>query len=186
MKGGISIPPFILFFEKSAFMVSNYGDQTMNSSWIEFKKEIVTQYQAQKQMAEAALARVDDAAFFVHLKEDGDEHTNSLAILVKHLSGNFLSRWTDFLTTDGEKADRQRPREFLHEASDDRAQIMARWEAGWQRLFDTLEALTEEDFAKTVYIRGEAHSVVKAILRNLLHTTHHIGQMDLIATVLKP
>ncbi|MCB9133930.1 MAG: DUF1572 family protein [Anaerolineales bacterium] len=157
----------------------------MNNLWIEFKAEVLDQYQQQKQMAEAALAQVDDAAFFAHLKEDGDDHTNSIAILVKHLSGNFLSRWTDFLTTDGEKADRQRPREFVHEANDNRTQIMERWEAGWQCLFDTLEALTEEDFAKTVYIRGEAHSVVKAILRNLLHTTHHIGQIDLLATVLK-
>ena len=157
----------------------------MNSSWMEFKAEVVVQYQQQKQMADAALSRVDDAAFFTHMKEDGDEHTNSIAILVKHISGNFLSRWTDFLTTDGEKADRERPREFMHDASDNRPQIMKRWEEGWQRLFATIESLTEEDFAKTVYIRGEAHSVVKAILRNLLHATHHIGQMDLLATVLK-
>jgi hypothetical protein len=132
-----------------------------------------------------ALGRVDDATFFAHLKEGGDEHTNSIAILVKHISGNFISRWTDFLTSDGEKADRQRPREFVHEASDNRPQMMERWEEGWQRLFVTLESLTEEDFAKTVSIRDEAHSVVKAILRNLLHATHHIGQIDLLATVLK-
>jgi hypothetical protein len=105
--------------------------------------------------------------------------------LVKHISGNFISRWTDFLTSDGEKADRQRPREFVDEVSDNRPKMMERWEEGWHRLFATLESLTEEDFAKTVYIRDEAHSVVKAILRNLLHTTHHIGQIDLLATVLK-
>jgi hypothetical protein len=157
----------------------------MNSSWMEFKAEVIEQYQQQKQMAEAALSRVDDAAFFTHMREDGDEHTNSIAILVKHISGNFLSRWTDFLTTDGEKPDRERPREFVHETSENRTQIMERWEEGWQRLFDTIKSLTEEDFSKTVYIRGEAHSVVKAILRNLLHATHHIGQMDLLATVLK-
>lgn len=157
----------------------------MNSSWMEFKAEVIVQYQQQKQMAETALSRVDDVAFFTHMREDGDEHTNSIAILVKHISGNFLSRWTDFLTTDGEKPDRERPREFVDEASDNRAQIMQRWEEGWQRLFATLESLTEEDFAKTVYIRDEAHSVVKAILRNLLHATHHIGQVDLLATVLK-
>lgn len=156
----------------------------MSRPWMEFKAEVVVQYQQQKQMADAALGRVDDAAFFAHLKEDGDDHTNSMAILVKHISGNFLSRWTDFLTGDGEKANRQRPREFVHEASDDRSQIMARWEEGWQCLFTTLEALTEEDFAKTVTIRGEAHSVVKAILRNLLHAAHHIGQIDLLATAL--
>ena len=152
---------------------------------MEFKAEVIAQYQQQKQMADAALGRVDDAAFFARLREDGDDHTNSIAILVKHLSGNFLSRWTDFLTSDGEKAGRERPREFLREASDTRPQIMDRWEEGWQCLFTALEALTEEDFAKTVYIRGEAHSVVKAILRNLLHAAHHIGQIDLLATALQ-
>jgi hypothetical protein len=156
----------------------------MNSSWMEFKAEVIAQYQQQKQMADAALGRVDDAAFFARLKEGGDDHTNSIAILVKHLSGNFISRWTNFLTSDGEKADRQRPREFVQEANDSRPQMMERWEEGWQCLFATLESLTEEDFAKTVSIRDEAHSVVKAILRNLLHATHHIGQIDLLATVL--
>ena len=157
----------------------------MSGSLLEFKAEVVVQYQQQKQMADVALGRVDDAALFAHLKEDGDDHTNSMAILVKHISGNFLSRWTDFLTSDGEKANRERPREFMHEASDKRSQIMERWEAGWQCLFTALESLTEEDFARIVYIRGEAHSVVKAILRNLLHATHHIGQIDLLATALK-
>jgi DNA polymerase IIIc chi subunit len=157
----------------------------MNSAWMEFKAEVIAQYHEQKQMADAALGRVDDAAFFAHLKEGGDDHTNSIAILVKHLSGNFMSRWTDFLTSDGEKADRQRPREFVYEASDSRQQLMERWEESWQRLLNTLESLTEEDFAKTVSIRDEAHSVVKAILRNLLHATHHIGQISLLATVSK-
>jgi DNA polymerase IIIc chi subunit len=151
---------------------------------MEFKAEVIAQYQEQKQMADTALGHVDDAAFFAHLQEDGDDHTNSIAILVKHISGNFLSRWTDFLTSDGEKANRERPREFVHEANDNRPQMMERWEKSWQLLFATLDSLTDEDFAKTVYIRGEAHSVVKAILRNLLHATHHIGQMDLLATVL--
>lgn len=157
----------------------------MKSSWMEFKSEVLVQYHQQKQMADAALSRVDDDAFFAYLKDDGDEHTNSIAILVKHISGNFLSRWTDFLTSDGEKADRERPREFTYEASDNRTEIMQRWDEGWRCLFETIESLTEEDFTKTVYIRGEAHSVVKAILRNLLHATHHIGQIDLLVTALK-
>jgi Protein of unknown function (DUF1572) len=157
----------------------------MNRSWMDFKAELIAQYQQQKQMADAALGRVDDATFFAQLKEGEDDHTNSIAILVKHISGNLISRWTDFLTSDGEKADRQRPHEFVHEASDNRPQIMERWEEGWHRLFATLESLKEEDFAKTVSIRDEAHTVVKAILCNLLHATHHIGQIDLLATVLK-
>jgi len=158
----------------------------MDSSWIEFKQEAIAQYQAQKQMADAALAAVTDAGFFAYLRDDEDNHTNSLAILVKHISGNFISRWTDFLTTDGEKPTRQRPAEFLHEADESRAQIMQRWEEGWRVLFAALESLQEEDFAKTVYIRGEAHSVVRAILRNLLHAAHHIGQIDLLASALRP
>ena len=157
----------------------------MNSLWMEWKEEVIAQYQEQKKMADAALGKVDDGLFFAHLQENGDDHTNSLAILVKHISGNFSSRWTDFLTTDGEKATRQLPREFLHEEGDNRAQIMQRWEEGWRILFTTLESLQEEDFAKTITIRGEAHSVVKAILRNLLHATHHIGQMDLLAGSLR-
>lgn len=156
----------------------------MNSPWMEFKAEVIEQYQDQKKQADAALARVDDATFFVSLQEDGDDHTNSIAILVKHISGNFISRWRDFLTTDGEKPDRQRPREFLREAGDSRALVMQRWEEGWQILFATLESLSEEDFGKTVYIREEPHTVVKAILRNLLHASHHIGQIDLLATLL--
>lgn len=156
----------------------------MPSPWMELKAELIAQYQQQKQLADAALAGVDDAAFFAQLRAGGDEHTNSIALLVKHLSGNFLSRWADFLTSDGEKPERQRPREFLHEAGDGRAQLMQRWEQGWQRLFASLAVLGEEDFAKTVYIRAEAHSVPQAILRNLLHAAHHIGQIDLLATAL--
>lgn len=157
----------------------------MSSPWIAFKTEVIAQYQEQRQMAEAALEKVDDVLFFAHLREDGDDHTNSIAILVKHISGNFISRWTDFLTTDGEKSTRQRPREFLHEASDNRDQIMQRWEEGWHTLFTTLESLQDEDFTKTIYIRGEAHTVVQAILRNLLHAAHHIGQIDLLASALR-
>ncbi len=157
----------------------------MKSPWMEFKLEVLSQYRQQKEMADTALSQAEDIAFFTHLKQNGDEHTNSLAILVKHLSGNFLSRWTDFLTTDGEKANRERPREFTDESGDSRAQIMQRWEESWQCLFTAIESLSEEDFAKIVYIRGEAHSVVKAILRNLLHAAHHIGQIDLLVSALK-
>ncbi len=157
----------------------------MTTAWMEFKAELISQYQEQKAMADAALQKVDDSVFFMQLQENGDQHTNSIAILVKHLSGNFISRWTDFLTTDGEKPERQRPREFLHEESDIRAIIMRRWEESWGILFSTLETLREEDFAKTIYIRGEAHTVVRAIFRNLLHATHHIGQIDMLVSILR-
>jgi hypothetical protein len=158
----------------------------MDSPWMTFKAAVIAQYHQQKQMADAAIGRVSDAALFAHLHAEGDDHTNSMAVLIKHISGNFISRWTDFLTSDGEKPDRQRPREFVDEAGDTRQQLLERWEEGWRRLFTALESLTEEDFGRTIRIRDEPHSVVDAILRNLLHTTHHIGQIDMLATVLKP
>jgi len=150
----------------------------------EYKAEIVGEYQKQKHMAEVALARVGDEAFFERLRADGDEHTNSIAILVKHIGGNLRSRWSDFLTTDGEKPDRQREREFMQAESESRAEIMLRWERGWQVALDTLESLRDDDFSRTITIRGEPHSVVRAINRNLTHLAQHIGQIDLLATAL--
>ena len=147
----------------------------------DYLAQILSDYREQKRMADEALARVDDGRFFARQSEEGDEHTNSIAIIVKHLSGNLRSRWTDFLTTDGEKADRHREREFLDEG-DSRAAIMQRWEQGWQVALRTLESLHPDDFARTITIRGEPHSVLKAIQRNLLHATHHIGQIDLLSS----
>ena len=155
------------------------------SAFIEsYKSDILEQYRAQKAMADAALARVDDTHFFTRLGAD-DDHTNSVAILVKHLGGNLRSRWQDFLTTDGEKADRHREREFMEEASDERAAIMRRWELGWQTCFDSLSSLQPDDFGRTITIRNEPHTIVQAIHRNLTHAAHHIGQMDLLATLLQ-
>lgn len=158
----------------------------MPSAWMDVKAEVIAQYRQQKHMADAAIGRVDDAVLFAHLHAGDGAHTNSIAVLIKHLSGNFMSRWTDFLTSDGEKPDRERPREFLDEAGESRERLMARWEEGWGRLFAALDALSEDDFSRTVFIRGEAHTVVQAILRNLLHTAHHVGQIDLMATALQP
>ena len=159
----------------------------MQTTWIaEYKADALYQYRSQKEMADNALAQCDDRAFFARLRADGDEHTNSIAILVKHIGGNLRSRWMDFLTSDGEKPDRQREREFVDEQEDSREAIMQRWEAGWQVALTTLESLNEQDFATTVFIRGEALSVIQAIQRNLLHTAHHVGQIDLMATALKP
>lgn len=155
------------------------------TSFIEaYKADIIAQYRGQKAMADAALARVSDRGFFTRLGAD-DDHTNSVAILVKHLGGNLRSRWSDFLTTDGEKPDRFRDREFAEAGGETRVAIMERWELGWQTLFDTLDSLAPGDFDRTITIRGEAHSIVQAIHRNLLHTAHHIGQIDLLATLLK-
>lgn len=158
----------------------------MATSWFaDYKTAVVAGYTAQKQMADMALGRCDDRMFFARLREDGDDHTNSIAILVKHISGNFRSRWTDFLTSDGEKPDRQRPREFIHEEAEDRTQIMQRWEAAWALAIGTIEALSEEDFGRTVQINGKPWTVSGAIQSNLLHAAHHIGQIELMATALK-
>lgn len=156
----------------------------MSSFISAYQADVLASYREQKAMADAALARCDDRIFFARLRDDGDEHTNSIAILVKHLAGNFRSRWTDFLISDGEKPDRFREREFVEEESDSRAALMQRWEEGWAILFATLEGLRESDFERTVVIRGEPYSVLRAISRNLLHTAHHVGQIDLLATAL--
>ncbi|HSC78497.1 MAG TPA: DUF1572 family protein [Candidatus Acidoferrales bacterium] len=130
-----------------------------------------------KRQAEKALAQVGDDDFFRVL----DPESNSLAILVKHLTGNLRSRWTDFLTSDGEKPDRNRDSEFVIEPADTRAALMERWERGWKYLFDALEPLGEDDLMRTVQIRGEPHTIVQAVNRQLSHYAAHIGQMVFLA-----
>jgi hypothetical protein len=110
-----------------------------------------------------------------------DPGTNPIAIIVKHMAGNLRSRWTDFLTTDGEKPDRNRDSEFVREPGDDRAALLRRWEAGWGVLFATLEGLRDEDLGKTVTIRGEPHKVMQAVNRQLTHYAYHVGQIVLLA-----
>ena len=109
-----------------------------------------------------------------------DHEANSIAIIVKHMTGNMRSRWTDFLTTDGEKPNRNRDSEFADPAAT-RAALMADWEDGWQCLFAALEALTDADLRSKVTIRGEAHSVMQAINRQIAHYPHHVGQIVLLA-----
>jgi uncharacterized damage-inducible protein DinB len=130
-----------------------------------------------KRLADRAMAVLDDRAFFA---APGPE-TNSIAIIVKHMAGNLRSRWTDFLTTDGEKPDRNRDAEFESESGDTRAELLARWEGGWSIAMASLEALTVADLGRTVYIRGEAMSVGWAILRSLTHAHYHTGQIVLLA-----
>jgi hypothetical protein len=125
-----------------------------------------------KRLAERAIEQVtDDKLMFAP-----DAGSNSIAILVKHLSGNMCSRWKDFLTTDGEKPDRNRDAEF-DLPFQTRAEMMAAWDAGWKQLFETLSALTDADLPRRVTIRGEAHSVMQAITRQNTHCAYHIGQI---------
>ena len=139
--------------------------------------DITQRLQKDKSLADRAMAQIDDATFFAQL----DEEANSIAVLVKHIAGNMRSRWQDFLTTDGEKPDRDRDSEFIITPDDTRAALMARWEANWQMFFATLAGLTGDDLTRTIYIRREPHTVVSAIDRQLSHYAYHIGQIVLLA-----
>ena len=129
-----------------------------------------------KKLAEGAIAQVADEQLTTTL----DTEMNSIAIVVKHIAGNMRSRWTDFLESDGEKPDRHRDTEFEAPPAR-RAELMAMWEDGWARLFAALEPLTDADLGRTVTIRGEAHSVMQAINRQLAHYSYHVGQIVMLA-----
>jgi hypothetical protein len=129
-----------------------------------------------KRLAEEAMAQVTDEQLCVTL----DPEMNSIALIVKHMAGNMRSRWTDFLTTDGEKPDRNRDTEFC-DGPPDRATLMQVWDEGWANVFAALEPLTEADLTRTVTIRGEAHSVTQAINRQLAHYPYHCGQIVFLA-----
>lgn len=127
-------------------------------------------------LGEQAMAQVADEQLFWQ----PNAASNSIATIVKHLSGNMLSRWTDFLTTDGEKPWRAREAEFDNDLTT-RAEVLAHWHAGWQCLFATLGALTPADLTRTIYIRHQGHSVMEAINRQLAHYPYHIGQIVFLA-----
>ena len=129
-----------------------------------------------KLLGERAMAQVTDEELAATL----DPESNSIALIVKHMAGNMRSRWTDFLTTDGEKADRNRDSEFEAPAAS-RAELMRVWEDGWAYVFRALEPLTEADLSRTVTIRGEAHSVMQAINRQVAHYAMHVGQIVFLA-----
>lgn len=142
--------------------------------------ETVETFRSYKKLAERAFEQVSDDEFFVLI----DAESNSLAIIAKHIGGNLRSRFSDFLTSDGEKSDRDRDSEFVTE-SDTRESVMQVWETGWQTLFDTLESLTVEDIGKTVKIRTEDFTVTKAVTRSLSHISYHVGQIAFLAKHLR-
>ncbi len=142
----------------------------------EYKEDAIASFRNYKKMAERAIEQVGDDEFFRSL----DAEANSIAIIVKHIAGNLHSRWRDFLTTDGEKPDRNRDTEF-EMIGDTRDSLMQFWESGWQTLFENVEPLTEEDFSKTITIRGEPHSIIEAINRQLTHYSYHVGQIVFLA-----
>ncbi len=139
-------------------------------------KDSMDLFRYYKNLAERAMAQCPDAALFTTL----DGESNSIAIIVKHMSGNMRSRWMDFLTTDGEKPDRNRDTEF-EEPPKTRAELLELWERGWKYLFDALQPLSEADVMRTVTIRNEPHSVMQAINRQVAHYSNHIGQILFLA-----
>lgn len=130
-----------------------------------------------KGLADDAIAQVDDARFATPL---GDEE-NSIALIVKHMAGNLRSRWTDFFTTDGEKPDRDRDAEFELAGTDERGALLEAWEAGWATFLGVLDGLTPADFDRTVYIRREEYTVLRAVQRGVAHACYHVGQIVLLA-----
>jgi len=139
------------------------------------------QMRGHKRMGEAAMAQLRDEDFFA----TPDPESNSVAILVKHLAGNMRSRFTDFLTTDGEKPDRFRDREFEVTAATTRTEVMKWWEDGWSTVLGAIESLKPEDVLRTVTIRGEPHTVLQAINRQIAHYAQHTGQIVFLAKHLR-
>ena len=142
-----------------------------------YLKDVIRQYRMYKGYVDKALPRVPDAD--LHTAIDGN--SNSIAVIMKHVSGNLRSRFRDFLTADGEKPDRNRDGEFEIDVPPDRDSVMADWERGWTVLFMALDALKADDLLRDVFIRGERHSVMQALDRQLIHHAYHVGQVVFLA-----
>jgi hypothetical protein len=141
-----------------------------------YLKDAIALFRHYKKLGENALAQCPDTGLFAALDKD----SNSIAIIIKHISGNMRSRWTNFLTTDGEKLDRNRESEF-EEPPKTRSELFTMWDEGWQIFLDALENLNDSDLAKTITIRKEPHSVMQAINRQVAHYASHIGQITFLA-----
>ncbi len=145
----------------------------LKTSYVQDSIDLFNYY---KKLGDRAMAQCPDEGLFAAL----DAESNSIAIIVKHMSGNMRSRWTDFLTTDGEKPDRHRDTEF-EEPPKTRAELIELWECGWKYLFDALAALSDADLVRTITIRTEPHSVMQAINRQVAHYCYHVGQIVFLA-----
>jgi uncharacterized damage-inducible protein DinB len=144
-----------------------------STSYVKDSADVFRYY---KKLGERAVAQCPDEGLFATL----DAESNSIAIIVKHMAGNMRSRWTDFLTTDGEKPDRNRDTEFENPPQT-RAELMELWERGWKIVFDAMQALTDADLTRTVTIRTTPHSVMQAINRQIGHYSYHVGQIVYLA-----
>ncbi len=153
---------------------------TANTLAEHYLEDAVEAFRGLKRLADKAIEQLNDEEFFRAI----DPESNSIALIMKHMYGNMRSRWTDFLTTDGEKPDRRRDSEFIVEGEDRRA-VLERWEAGWRIVFDALAPLKGEDLMREITIRREPHTVVKAINRQISHYGQHVGQIVFLAKHLK-
>jgi len=149
----------------------------MNDFRARYIDEAFRSFRGHKRLADGAIAQLNDEQFFAA----PDPESNSVALIMKHLAGNMRSRFTDFLTTDGEKPDRNRDREFVMHGDAKREEVLASWEKYWQLVFDTLNSLHPEDLDRTVTIRGEPQSVLQAINRQVAHYAYHVGQIVFLA-----
>jgi hypothetical protein len=143
----------------------------------EYLAEALSSLRASKKLADKAIAQTQDSELFVTL----DDESNSIAVVMKHMAGNMISRWTDFLNSDGEKPDRNRDMEFVVGSETTKDEVLAYWETGWKCVFDAIEPLTPDDFGKRITIRGQEHTIVQAINRQLTHYSYHIGQIVFLA-----
>ena len=145
-----------------------------------YLKSMNRQFLFYKSLGEKAMAQIPDEKLFWQLNEE----SNSIATIVKHLSGNMISRWTDFFTSDGEKEWRNRDGEFVSDLKT-REEVIALWDKGWDRLFKTLDEIRPDDLEKIIYIRNEGHTVMEAINRQLAHYPYHVGQIVYVAKMIK-
>jgi hypothetical protein len=150
---------------------------TIQSLGEHYLEDALRTFRNYKKLGERAFAQLSAEDFFRQL-EDG---SNSIAIIVKHMAGNMLSRWTDFLTTDGEKPNRNRDMEFVMLPETTKEEMLAYWEQGWASLFGAIEPLKPDDLLRTITIRGQDHTVVQAIDRQLTHYAYHVGQIVYLA-----
>lgn len=144
--------------------------------------DIAHEFRRHKSLADRAIAGLSDEQF----SQRPAEHVNPIALVVKHLAGNLASRWSEFLSSDGDKPSRNRDSEFVLSPDDTRDSLLAAWDLGWATLFATLTTLNDDDLEKTVTIRGEPHRVQQALLRGLDHVAYHTGQILYIARMLNP
>ncbi len=150
--------------------------ENISNNYLDNIKKLFRYY---KSVGDKAIAQVDERG--IHWRYNND--SNSIVVIVKHIAGNSISRWTDFLTTDGEKPWRDRDDEFENEQMT-KADMLAYWEKGWDCLFTAIDPLTADDLMKTVYIRNEEHTVMEAINRQLAHIPYHVGQIVFVAKMI--